>query len=77
MQGLSVIKETKFECIWSKLERKKYVQRQPFTKYLRLTLEIVHYGKSLISVVQESFNSIDKIFILAGILDTKLSFYEH
>ena len=32
--------------------------------------------KSLISVFEELFTSIDKIFILAGRLGTKLSFYE-
>ena len=36
----------------------------------------MHYGKSLISVFQESFASINKIFILAGTLGTKLSFYK-
>ena len=52
---------------------------QPFTKHLSLTLvpcEIAHYGKNLISVFQELFASIDKIFILAGRLGTRLSFYE-
>ena len=44
-----------------------YVILQSFTKYLRLTLvlcEIADYGKSLISVFQEFFASINKIFIL-------------
>ena len=36
----------------------------------------MHYGKILISVFQEFFASIDKIFILAGGLGTRLSFYE-
>ena len=52
---------------------------QSFTKYLRLTIvlcEIAHYGKSLISVFQEFFASINKSFILSGTLNTKLSFYE-
>ena len=39
------------------------------------TCEIVHYGKSLISVFQQFFTIIDKIFILAGRLGTRLSFY--
>ena len=37
---------------------------------------IAHYGKSLISVFQHFFGSIDKMFILAGRLGTRLSFYE-
>ena len=48
------------------------VKLQRFTKYLRLTLvscEAAHYGKSVISVFQELFASIDKIFILAGRLE--------
>ena len=51
---------------------------QPFTKYLRLTLvcEITDYVKSLISVLQVFFASIDNIFILTGRLGTRLSFYE-
>ena len=36
----------------------------------------MHCGESLISVVQEFFASIDKIFILAGGLSARLSFYE-
>ena len=47
---------------------------QSFTEYLRF--EMAHYAKSLISIVQRIFVSIKKIFILAGRLDTKLSFYE-
>ena len=38
--------------------------------------ERVHYGKSLIFVFQDFFASIDKIFILAWGLGTRLSFYE-
>ena len=33
-----VMKEIKFEGIWGKLKAKKGFQRQPLTKYLRLTL---------------------------------------
>ena len=50
---------------------------QSFTKYLRLaqfSRKIAHQGKSLISVFQEYFGSIDKIFLLAGRLDTRVSF---
>ena len=38
--------------------------------------ELAQYGKSLISIFQEFFASINKIFILAGRLGTRLSFYE-
>ena len=37
--------------------------------------EIAHYGKSLISIFQEFFASIDSIFILVRGLSTWLSFY--
>ena len=39
-------------------------------------MKIDHYQKSLISVFQEFFASINKIFILAGRLGTSLSIYE-
>ena len=48
---------------------------QSFTKYLRQALvfrEIAHYGKSSISIVQEFWTIIEKIFILAGTLGTSL-----
>ena len=51
---------------------------QSVTKYLRLTLVFVliaHYEKSLISIFQEIFATIDKILILAGGLHTGVSFY--
>ena len=38
--------------------------------------EIVHYRKSLISVFEEFFVKIDKVFILAASLGTGLPFYE-
>ena len=82
MNGLRVskiLKEIKFYGVWDELEAKKYFQRQPFIKYLRLTLVSMRnraLGKSLISVLQRFFASIDKIFILAGRLGTRLSFYE-
>ena len=38
--------------------------------------EIAHYGKTLVSVFQEFFASVNKTFILAGRLSTWLSFYE-
>ena len=51
-----------------------FVILQPFTKYF--PCEIAHYQKSLISVFQQFFASINKIFILAERLGTRLSFYE-
>ena len=72
-----IVKEIKFERVWGELEVKKYFQRQSFIKYFRLTLcEIANYEKSLISVFEEFFASINKIFILEGRLDTRLLFYE-
>ena len=50
---------------------------QQFTKYLRLNLVFMWNGvqrKSLISDFQEFSASINKTFILAGRLGTKLSF---
>ena len=41
-----------------------------------ISCEIAHYGKSLISVFQRFFASMNKILILMGKLDTRLSFYE-
>ena len=43
---------------------------------LQFSCEIAHYGKSLISLFQEFFDSFDKILILWGRLGTRLSFYE-
>ena len=42
---------------------------------MKFSCEAAHNGKSLISVFQEFFASIDKIFILAGGLGTGLPFY--
>ena len=64
MKGLRVtkiVKEMRFERVWGKLEAKKM---------------FVRFGKSSISVFQEFFASINKIFILGGGLGTRLSFYE-
>ena len=33
-----IVKESKFEGVWVELAAKKCFQRQPFTKYFRLTL---------------------------------------
>ena len=42
---------------------------------LWLSCGVAHCGKGLICVFQEFFTSIGKIFILAGVLCTGLSFY--
>ena len=52
---------------------------QSAIKYLRLTLVFVWNSagwESLISIFQDAFARIDKIFILAGVLHTRVSFYE-
>ena len=64
----------------------KALQQINFTGNLEYTItrkisdtnssEIAHNGKSLISIFQEFSSSINKIFILARRLDTRLSFYE-
>ena len=51
------------------------IDLQSVTKYLSLTL-VFNYGKSLISIFQEFFARINKVFILAGRLHTKVLFYE-
>ena len=45
-------------------------------KCLQSSCEIGNYGKSLISVFQEFSASINKIFILAVTMSTRLLFYE-
>ena len=59
----------------------KLPDRQMVTNYnhgknirekLQSSCEIVHYGKSSISIFRESFASIDKIFFLGGRLGTRL-----
>ena len=53
-----------------------YNHSQNIWDYLYFPSEIAHYRKSLISVFQGFVASIDKIFILAERLGTRLSFYE-
>ena len=43
---------------------------------LLFSCEITHYGKSLISVFQELIPGLNKIYILAGGLGTRLPLYE-
>ena len=82
MNGLRVtkiVKRNKFGRVLGELEAKKIFERQPFTGYLRPALvfmKIVPYGKSLISAFEEFFASFNKMFILAGGLSTRLSFFK-
>ena len=78
-KATEIVKEIMFDGVWVELEAKKCFQRQPFIKYLRLSLVSMLNGApwgSLISVFQEFFDSTDKIFILTGRLGTRVSFYE-
>ena len=75
MKGLTVtkkVKEIKFEGVWGELESKNNQKK----KIKKISCEIAHNGKSLISIFQEFSSSINKTFILAGRLGTRLSFYE-
>ena len=38
LKVIKIVKEIKFEGFWGELGAKNCFQRQPFTKYLRLTL---------------------------------------
>ena len=65
--------------VWGELEAKKYFQNQSLKKYSRLTLVSMENSalqKNLISVFQEFFGSIHKIYTLVQRLGTGLSFYE-
>ena len=66
------VKEINFVGVWGELESKEIFQ------YLKLhfSCETVHNVKSLISVFQEFSASINKTFILAGRVGTRLSFHE-
>ena len=77
-KSYQIDKETKFEGGWIKLVAKSCIQRQSFTKYLRLNLVFMRkrvLRESLIFVFQVFFASINKTFILTGILTTRLLFY--
>ena len=82
MKGLRINKtviELKSKGAWGELEAKHCIQRQLFTNCLRLILVFMRNSalrKSLISVFQEFFASINKIFILVERLGTRLLFYE-
>ena len=77
MEGLRVTKvvtEIKSEGVWAGLEAKYCFLRQSFTKYLRQTVVFVKYISISISVsiFQQFFAGINKIFILGGRLGTGL-----
>ena len=69
MKGLRVkiFKESTFQVVWGELEAKKIFPETIILKMLE---------KILISVFQELFASIKRIFIFTGGLGTKLSFDE-
>ena len=76
MKGLGVAKIVKrimFEGVWGKLKQKS-VPRDNHSQ--KISSGIADYGKSLISVFQEVFASLENVFILAGTLGTRLSFYK-
>ena len=69
MKGLRVtkiVKEIKFGEIWGELEAKKCLQRQSFTKYLRLALASMSH-----SALRKKFNF---CFSRAFLLVLKFSF---
>ena len=72
-------KKLSLKGVWIELESKTCFQRQSFKKYLRLTLVYMRNSTQREMsnfVVQEFLASVNKIFILAGRLDTRLFFYE-
>ena len=72
-----IVKEIKFEGAWGELECKKMFPEAIIDKIFEKSsgCEIAHCGKSLFSVFQEFFASIDKTFTFAGRLGAGLSFY--
>ena len=77
MEGLRVTKvvtEIKSEGVWAELEAKYCFLRHSFTKYLSQTVVFVKYISISISVsiFQQFFAGINKIFILGGRLGTGL-----
>ena len=84
MKGLRVnkiVKEIKFEGVWGELESRGSLQAQSVSRYLGLAL-VFSCGAArsgggaggLISV-QGFFASVNEMFILAGGLRARLSFY--
>ena len=81
MKGLRVtkiVKEIKFEGVWGELKSRGGFQAQSVSRDLGLALDfscgVAHSGGGLISV-QGFFASVNKMFILAGGLRARLSFY--
>ena len=71
MKGLRLSKipnEIKFVEVWGKLESKNMFERQPLTKYLRLTLVLVFICKSLLPELIK--------LLFAETLGTRISFYQ-
>ena len=54
---------------------KGYNQLQDIRDQLQFSLGMAQHGKNLISIFQEVFPKISKIFILAGGLRTRVSFF--
>ena len=79
LQVTKIVKEMNFEGVWDKLEAKNISRDnhlQNIWAWLCLSCEINHYGKSLTLFFEELLAAIKNILILAGRLDTSLSFYE-
>ena len=82
MKGLRVtkiFKEIKFEGVWNELESKKFFRdnnSQNICEQFKVSSDIAHNGKGLISVFAEFFASINKNFHLRGRLGTWLSLCE-
>ena len=67
--------------IWNKYIlniKKKKLKKSAISHKISETnsCEIVHYGESFIAISRDVFASINKIFILARGIGTRLSFYE-
>ena len=66
------VKEVQFAGFWGKLKEKKF----PETINHKISCKIAHNGQILIFAFQELSSSINKDFILAGGVDTRISFHE-
>ena len=58
--------------MWMTKNLASYNHSQNIRDKLHFSCETAHYGKSSISIFQQLFASIDKIFILGGRLGTRL-----
>ena len=68
-QGFTLFLENKF------LEKPEQVKLTPPLAFLGLTGTHYLQSKSLIAIFRNAFASIDKVFVLAAEMGTKLSFY--